>query len=351
MKYYQIIKKKRLFLVVLLVLVAVVYGGYSLFSTYFGVKKTDFAAFDLNVLLREHPNWGRYQELQRELERIRGNWENPPPRLDESIWSTPGQYKLAPVERQMIELQNSYRLEETDKWGSIQKLLQDYHKRRMKELEDRLKARFEVLKKAFNTELEAKHDAQQKLLDAYRKKLEDEQYPALTNLQLRLATLGVNPTNTDNEERLRIQKEINNIKAEIDNKLEERAGQYEREFNAYQKVRSQQLNDQFTVFETKTNDEFKADFKRYQDKLDAEFRAWRTRRQQELNKSLEKRRQEQAQQQLLFSQQTQVYDGMMRDIRKAVREYAERNKIGCVVAGQLTSGQPDLTRQLAKMLK
>jgi hypothetical protein len=350
MKSYHIIKKKRLIILLCLSLMAVIFGGYTFLSRQDGaVRKTALAAFDLDALLREHPNWGRYQELLHDLERISNNWEIEPSRPDLSASSS--QFKLAPVDRQMIELQNNYRLEETYKWGSVQKALQDYQKRKLQDLEERFKIKFEALKKVLNIDLEAKHKEQQEALDAHRKKLDEEQYSTLANLQLRLATLGVSRSSTDEEERARIQKEINRIKDEIEEKMEMRAGQYEQEFGIYQRLRSQQLNVQLKELEVKADLEIKADLRRYQEKLSAEFQAWRVRRQQEMNKSLEKRRQEQAQQQLLFSQQTQLYEGMMRDIRKAVKEYAQHNQIGCVIAGQASSGQPDLTRQLAQMLK
>lgn len=323
-------------------------------------SKLPVARVDIEAVLKEHPRWGDYTKLQKEMEELAGHWSGTLNEQGAVDWQSKD-FGQKSIERQVDQIKKSFGEEVRLKQLGLKTAMEGYFKTLAQEYDKRFKEKLDALNKQLNEDLQAKVEHYKKMAELYRQVLEAENQLTLSNLQLKLAGIDVAKGGEEaRQEQQKIQSEIDRIKRDIEEKSAERQKKLNEDLRNYVKLRKEELEYEIIQYKKDQESHFKADLEQYKKKLEADFSAWMARRQKEVEQDIKLRQdqklselnQTKAKLKLFQLQLDRMRDDMLQEVRLAVKKVAQKRKLTCVFQGEITNVNLfDLTPHLQWSIK
>lgn len=320
--------------------------------------KVKVAQVQLEELLNKHPDWGKYQNLQAELNKLEQNWTK---KIGDSpsSWDSAGNETEA-LQRQTDEIQQAYSDEAKVKLANLNKTLEEYTKNRQNQAALLYKEKVDTLNDRLTKEMKARAEVNNEALSRARAKIQADYQVTLSNLQLQLtiAELALNPQEHQGEKE-KIQAEIDRLNREIEDQVRVEYEKLLTEYNRFVEQRKTEMSKELEAYQNQLRQEMSADIKEYQEKLEHEFTTWQQKREAELQNAVKSRneqlskeyKQYTSERQVLQAQLDQIKDNMLWDVKTAVKQMARAEAVDLVVTGDLARLQSfDWTSKLAGAL-
>jgi hypothetical protein len=335
-------------------------GGFFCLKKYaVSPRPVVLARIDLRKTLQKHPNWARYRELQGQIDKLRRKWNTKnPAALNNGANSDAA--NIAELYKQVDEIEQIYLDESRLKLSNLNNTIKEYAQNRTEQLTVILQERFESINNRLKSDLQNCSKENETKLQTYLNQLQKENQVALSNLQLQLSLLDLSGDPLKIKwEKARIQEEISRIKKEIEQKRSAREAAMQAELQTYATKQKETAAQEFAEFKAERETQVKEDIAAYRRRLENEYNEWKTKREQKLD-SAKKIRQDQLEQEyrddraresLLKSQQEQLKEATIWEVRQKSKKIAFSHKVDCILTGEyLNISLPDLTGAVQKSL-
>jgi len=343
-----------------LVIIGIVGIAFTFRQSWFRVPagKVKVARVQLEELLAQHPDWSKYQNLQRELNKLEQNWakeigENPSLRDNIGL-------EVEGLQRQTNEIQQAFNEEFQLKLANLNKALEEYIKNRQNQAASLYKEKVDALNDRLTKELKSRADANNEALSRVRAQIQSDYQITLSNLQLQLtvAELALNPQEQWGEKE-KIQAEIDRINREIEDRVRAEYEKLQAEYDHFVEQRKAEISTELEAYQKQLRQEMSADIQKYREKLESEFDTWRQKREAELQNAVKSReeqlsqefREYSAKRQVLVAQLKQLKEDMLWEVKTAAKRMARAKSVDLVVTGDLARLPSfDWTAKLAREL-
>jgi hypothetical protein len=347
-------------LIGILVLLGLSCGAFYLRKAVIAPTKTVvLARVDLQAAFKNHPNWDRYLELQTQIDKLRRKWNSKNAAAQDAATDS-GSNNIKELNKQVNEIEQIYIDESRLKLDNLNNTIKEYVQNRTAQLTAILKERFNNINNQLTKELQNQAQDNETKLQAYLNQLQNDNQVALANLQLQLSLLDISGDSVRTKiEKTKIQKEIDSIKQAIEQKKVDREAALQAEFQVYADNKKKEASAEFGQFKAEKEGQVQADILAYRQKLEHNYLNWKTVREQKLDSARKLRqdkldqeyRQDKARETILQSQQAQLKEVAVWDIRQKVKQIAQRQKVDCVLAGEFINlNVRDLTILVNKSL-
>jgi hypothetical protein len=325
-----------------------------------GIFQSKIAHVEIEDVVAAHPDWAKYQKLQKELLKLRQSWANQSgEKLDLKDNLGSGRSEL---DYQMTEIERIYNEELQFKITNLNKTLSEYSKKHQAQVSATFKEKVDQLNEALNKELGAKSEEMAGKVDRFRSQTQAEHQLELSNLQLQLSMLdmSLSPNGNNREEKDKIQAQINQINREIDSKIAGEQKKLQEEFNRFAKERKDAVTKEAESYQVQLRQQLEEDIKQFQNELKSEFNQWQQKRKIELDATIKSRKAQSSaeykryssEQLILESQMEQIKETILWQIRKETKKLAREKKLDVVITGDLAKSKTnDLTRELKEMVQ
>jgi hypothetical protein len=320
-------------------------------------KTIVLARVDLQAALKKHPNWERYLELQDQIEKLHRKWNNKNPVAKDNSGNS-GSANITELSKQVNEIEQIFMDESRLKLDNLNNTIREYVRNRTEQLNVILQERFNSINNQLNKELQSLSKDNESKLQAYLNELQSDNQVMLSNLQLQLSLLDISgdPEKVKTE-KVRIQNQIAGLTKEIEQKRAAREEQLRNDFKIYVEDRKKAAAKEFEQFKAEKENQVKADILVYRQKMEAEYLNWKANREQKVDSAKKVRqdklkqeyRQDNTRETILKSQQEQLKEAIIWDIRQKTKKIAFSQKIDCVLANDyLNINLRDLTGEVQK---
>lgn len=351
MKQYA---RRLLPLIIAIATISAVYPIIKKLTTPSAASGVKFARIDVNKLLRESPDWSKYQELQAEVDKLRQKWatSNKNTAVD-SDFEDKGEQAV--IMGQIAEIDRMRQAEINLKAATLKKALNEYAADRQGQIKIGVNERFNLLNDEFNKEMQQKAAAAKIRIENLRRQLESEYQLTLANLQFQLALDALSTDQGEAEaEKNKVQGEIDRIKLEMERKTAAAEETEQNSLNSFAEEQKKAIAQEVENYKLNLEKEMRRDLAAYQRKLEEEFKDWNSKRNQDYQKAVELRKknlQQDNSKMLIFqSQQRQIEDRILWRIKQKAKELARARRIDLIVSGGIYNNLPDLTRDFERAL-
>ncbi|HYH03989.1 MAG TPA: hypothetical protein VEC37_12865 [Bacillota bacterium] len=336
-------------------------GGAVCFKQYFVPQdQVTLGQVDIQALLKKHPDWQKYTELQDELEKLRQKWGTSN-RQNTGETGKGGLNNSSELRSQVGEIERIYTEENKLKLADLNKSIKEYVQTKTQQLNQLLNDRLKSINSRLTSDIQRKTQENESKLQAYFLELQSEYQVTLSNLQLQLSLLDIssNPANAK-AEREKIQAEINRIQTEIGRKKAIKQSALQKELETWAETEKKAAHQEFEHYKTEKESELKNDILAYRQKLENNFSNWHKQQKDDLDSAKKLReekwekdyRQDSVRETIIKSQQEQLKEAMLWDIRQKAKLVARTKKVDCVVTHAVVNvNAPDLTEALTRIIQ
>lgn len=344
-------------------LVLVTLAGLVFWSQHFFTPKDQLtlAQVDMEELLKQHPDWQKYTELQNELEKLQKKWGVSNQRNTGEPLKGYRQDNLSDLKSQINEIERIYNEESQLKLADLNKSITDYVQTKTQQLKQLLDEKLKNINSRLSSDLQRKTEENESRLQEYFLELQQEYQVTLSNLQLQLSLLDITSSPAAAKaEKEKIQAEINRIQVEINRKKAIKQSALQKELETWADNQKQTAQQEFEKFKAEKESELKNDIMAYRQKLEHKFSDWHKQHKNELDSAKKLRkdkwekayREDSVRETIIQSQQAQLKESMLWDIRQKTKLVARTKKVDCVVTGVVVNvNAPDLTEALARIIQ
>jgi Skp family chaperone for outer membrane proteins len=315
------------------------------------------AKVDLESLLKEHPDWSEYLELQREMDQLREKWgDKSAPAREEPSDSNLQSSTINELKRQVREIERSYYDENQLKQDNLNKSIGEYVQNKTQQFDTLLGDKLKNINSRLSQDLQKKSRENENKYQSYVNTIQSENQAKLSNMQFQLAMLDMSQNQISaKSERERLQAEIKRIKDEMEQKKAVKFDLLQKDTEVYAENRKKEATAEFEQFKAENEQQFEAEIRDYHQTMEEEYLTWQKQREQEKNSAkklredqqLEEYRKDSARETIIRSQQAQLRERMIWEVRQKVKRIAQTRKIDCVLVGELVNlCIPDLTRDI-----
>jgi Skp family chaperone for outer membrane proteins len=361
MSFKQFWNKKRvavLFATLLVIVAVTVFYKWKLLL----IPKQDvtMAKVDLDSLLKEHPDWSKYEELQKEMDQLRKKWGIKSSNSQAEAGKTIRSSGISELNRQVSEIEQSYYDETKLKQDNLNKTVQEYVQNQTQQLNTLLGDKFKSINTRLSQDLRKKSKEIENKYQAYVNEIQNENKVKLSNLQLQLSTLDLTSNQiTAKSERERIQAEIERLQKEMEQKKAAKYNLLQKDTELYADNRKKEAIAEFEEFKAENEQKYEADIMDFRNTMEEEYLTWQKEREREKNSAkklredqrLEEYRKDSAKETILKSQQAQLKEAMVWEIRQKAKTIAQARKIDCILVGEIINIHlVDMTRDVAMVM-
>jgi hypothetical protein len=317
------------------------------------------ARVDLRETLKKHPNWKRYLELQDQIDKLHRKWNTKNPVAPNNAANSAAP-NIDELYKQVNEIEQIYMDENRLKLSNLNNTIKEYVQNRTVQLKAILKERFNSINNRLKNDIQNYSKENETKLQAYLNQLRNENQVTLSNLQLQLSLLDISGDSSKTKlEKARIQEEISLIKKEITQKQAAREAVLQAELQAYAKKQKETADQDFAEFRAERETQVKEDILIYRQRLENEYNDWKTQREQKLDSAKKIRqdklrqeyRDDNARETILKSQQEQLKEAIIWEIRQKSKKIAFSHQVDCILTDEyLNISLPDLTGEVQKSL-
>jgi Skp family chaperone for outer membrane proteins len=315
------------------------------------------AKVDLESLLKEHPDWGEYLKLQQEIDQLREKWGGKstlPP--EKSTADNLKSFSITELNRQVSEIERSYYIESELKQDNLNKTIGEYVQNKTQQLNTLLEDKLKSVNTRLNHDLQRKTKENESKYQSYVSAIHKENQAKLSDMQFQLSMLDMSQNQISaKSERERLQAEIKQIKNEMERKMEAKFTLLQKDTEVYAENRKKEAGAEFEQFKAENKQKFQAEIRDFRNTTEEEYLTWQKQREKEKNSAkklreeqqLEEYRKDSARETIIKSQQAQLREKMIWEVRQKVKRIAQDRKIECVLVGELINLHiPDLTRDI-----
>jgi Skp family chaperone for outer membrane proteins len=315
------------------------------------------AKVDLESLLKEHPDWDQYQQLQQEMDQLRKKWGGKPTSAQtESTASNFQSSSITELNRQVLEIERSYYDESKLKQDNFNKTIGEYVRNKTQQLNALLGDKLKSVNSRLSQELQKKNRENENKYQSYVDTIQKENQAKLSDMQFQLSMLDMSQNQiTAKSEREKLQADIKRIKDEMEQKKAAKFSLLQKDTEVYAENRKNEATAEFEQFKAENEQKFEAEIRDYRQTMEEEYLTWQKQREQEKNSAkklreeqrLEEYRKDSARETIIKSQQAQLREQMIWEVRQKVKRIAQTRSIDCVLVGELINLHiPDLTRDI-----
>jgi hypothetical protein len=322
-------------------------------------KTLVLARVDLQMALKKHPNWDRYLELEAQIDKLHRKWNTKNASAKDVAANSSGE-NIVELNKQVNEIEQIFIDESRLKLDNLNNTIKEFVKNRTEQLTAVLKERLTSINNQLNKELQNQAKDNDAKLQAYLNELQNDNQVNLANLQFQLSLLDISGDTKAKTEKAKVQAEIDQIKQEMEQKKAAKEAALQAEFQTYAEAQKKAAGAEFDQFKTERETQVKTDILAYRQRLESEYLTWRTNREQKMD-SAKKSRQDKLEQEyrkdsvresILQSQQEQLKEAIIWEIRQNTKKIASSHKVDCVLAGEyLNLKLRDLTDEVQKSLR
>lgn len=356
------VKKWHLSVGCLIILVssASCYWFFKTRKTSGNIEQSRVGYLDLDKLMKVHPDWTKYQELQKEILKLDEKWkQNSGLPKSNNNDSENGIASNEAVGRQINGIEQMFKDEIAQKLDNLNQNLRDYSENLRNQMNSQLNEKVNLLNGQLKNEIQNKLSQMEKQLKDYRSLVNSEYQIRLANLQLQLATADLSSNKDDAlSEKNKIQSEITGIRNEIDQKTTLEEQRLQKEAENYREIRNKEILLEIDQLKAELEKQYQTALAVYRQRLEADFNKWRTYRETNLKSAIELRKEQSEtefrrdnSQKLIFqSQASQIKEQIAWDIKQRAKLVARSKKFDIILNGGMNVSLPDLSPDIEKML-
>lgn len=334
----------------------IVYFKQSLFAK----NQLTLAQVNLPTLVKEHPDWRKYLQLNTELKKLCQKWgvKNQSSAKKGEHVSASGLFPELQSQEGAIE--EIYKEESQLKLENLNKSIQEYTQTKTRQVNQALNEEFRRINFRLNNDIQIKTQTNEAEFKAYCNELQNEYQLTLANLQLSLSLLDISPNSDQNKaEKEKLQTEIKQIQTEIALKKTVKKKTLDEKLKQWIEKRKEEAKQEFERFKTNQEQKLEAEILAYRKKLEKDFSDWQQRHKDELDstKKLREAKWEdeyhraRVQETIIRSQQEQLKTAILWDICQKAKRIAREKKIDCIITGAVVNvNLQDLTDDLRSII-